>query len=82
MKRSTGPGGEKHGVAPLASTDSDGEALGLPWPYVNWDDETLLIRQAIQRQTAKGFVVEELKTPKSRRVVPLMNVAVDALRIQ
>jgi integrase len=59
-----------------------GEALGLPWRYVNFDDEMLLMRQAIQRQTGKGFVVEELKSKKSRRLVPLMKVAVEALRMQ
>jgi integrase len=59
-----------------------GEALGLPWRYVNWNDGTILVRQAIQRQTGVGFVVEELKTPKSRRIVPLMDVAIEALRIQ
>jgi integrase len=59
-----------------------GEALGLVWRYVNFDDGTVLVRQAIQRQTGVGFVVEELKTPKSRRVVPLMSVAREALRVQ
>lgn len=59
-----------------------GEALGLTWRYVNFDDGTILVRQGIQRQTGKGFVVEELKTPKSRRIVPLMNGAIEALRIQ
>lgn len=59
-----------------------GEALGLSWRYVNFDDGSVFVRQAIQRQTGVGFVVEELKTPKSRRIVPLMSVAVEALHIQ
>ncbi len=57
-----------------------GEALGLRWDDVNLVERTLTIRQALQRQTGRGQVRVDLKTAKSRRVVPLMSVAVEALR--
>jgi integrase len=57
-----------------------GEALGLSWDDVDLSGQTLSIRQALQRQTGKGQVTVPLKTSKSRRVVPLMKVATDAIR--
>lgn len=57
-----------------------GEALGLEWHDVDLEGQTLTLRRSQQRQTGKGFVLDELKTNKSRRVVPLMAVAVEALR--
>jgi integrase len=57
-----------------------GEALGLQWDAVDLNDRVLLVRQELQRQTGKGLALEELKTEKSRRPVPLLEVAVEALR--
>lgn len=57
-----------------------GEALGLQWDAVDLQDRLLLVRHELQRQTGKGLALEELKTEKSRRPVPLLAVAVEALR--
>jgi len=56
------------------------EALGLTWVDFDLERRTLTVRHAQERQTGKGLLLGELKTEKSRRVVPLMAVAVDALR--
>ena len=57
-----------------------GEALGLQWDAVELSDRLLRVRLELQRQTGKGLALVELKTPKSRRIVPLTALAVDALR--
>jgi integrase len=59
-----------------------GEALGLCWEDVDLEGQMLRLRRSQQRETGKGFVLDDLKTPKSRRVVPLMAVTVEALRTQ
>lgn len=57
-----------------------GAALGLEWQSVDLDGGTIQLRQELQRQTGRGFVIEELKTVKSRRMVPLTRIAREALR--
>ena len=57
-----------------------GEALGLTWSDVELDKQTLRLRRQQQRQTGQGFVVKDLKTTKSNRVLPLVDIAVQSLR--
>jgi integrase len=48
-----------------------GEILGLKWADVNFKTGNLSIRRQIIRKTGIGLVLEELKTEKSRRTIPL-----------
>jgi integrase len=71
-----------HAIYVVAATTGlrEGELLGLSWSDVNLDAQILHVRRQQQRQSGKGFVLTELKTAKSKRMVPLVNVAVAALR--
>ncbi len=46
-----------------------GEALGLKWEDVDFAEERLMVRRALQRQKGEGLVFVEPKTAKSRRTV-------------
>lgn len=56
-----------------------GEILGLRWSDLDLDAGTLAVRQTIE-QTRAGLRFKEPKTQKSRRLVPLASIAVDALK--
>lgn len=56
-----------------------GEALGLTWRDVNWDQSTIMIRNNLVR-VGGGLVLTEPKTERSRRVVPLTRALMDTLR--
>jgi integrase len=56
-----------------------GEILGVRWQDVDLEAATLSVRQAIQ-QTRDGITFKQPKTQKSRRVVKLPSVVVEALR--
>jgi integrase len=56
-----------------------GEALGLRWEDVDFENQTLSVRQALQRVDGKLQFVEP-KSDKSRRSVPLPEVAIGALK--
>lgn len=58
-----------------------GEALGLRWRDVNFERRELAIQQAMQRVNGSIQAVE-LKTVRSRRVIPMANIVVDSLRAQ
>ena len=58
-----------------------GEALGLRWRDVNIERRELSIQQAMQRVDGSIRAVE-LKTVRSRRVLPIASVVVNALRTQ
>ena len=64
--------------AALAVGLRQGEALGLRWPDVNFDTDTLAVRNSLQRIDGKLQLVE-VKTQKSRRTITLPQVAIDAL---
>jgi integrase len=57
-----------------------GELLGLHWSDVDFDAATLRVNYALQRFDGKLHLVEP-KTEKSRRVLPLPSLLIDALRI-
>ena len=57
------------------------EALALCWPDVNLDRaEVRVLRKLRRPMQGAAWVVEDCKTEKSRRVVPLVSVTVEALR--
>ena len=56
-----------------------GELLGLRWSDVNLSAGTLTVRHALQRVDGKLQLVET-KTRRSRRTVPLPELALSALR--
>jgi integrase len=56
------------------------EALGLRWPDVDLQGGTLQVRSTLHRTTAQGLVLLPPKTSRSRRVIPLPGIVVDALR--
>ena len=54
----------------LASTGLRlGEALGLKWEDVDFENCRLIVRRALQRQKERGLVLVEPKTSRSRRTV-------------
>ena len=57
-----------------------GEALGLTWEDVDLDHGALTIRRALQRQTGRGLVLVAPKSRAGRRVIPLPQELVQALR--
>jgi integrase len=59
-----------------------GEALGLRWAEVDLERRTLTVRATLQRHVGKGLVLCEPKTKRSRRTIPLPNMAVRPLRAQ
>jgi integrase len=56
-----------------------GEALGLRWPDIDLDGPALMVRFALQRVDGKRQLVEP-KSERSRRTLPLPDIAVKALR--
>jgi integrase len=58
-----------------------GEALGLRWSDIDLDRGRLQVRRALQRQRGRGLVFVEPKTSRSRRLVCLSDLAVEALRV-
>ncbi len=57
-----------------------GEALGLKWDVVDFDNSRLVVQRALQRQKDKGLVLVEPKTSRSRRTVYFPDGTALALR--
>ena len=61
-----------------------GELLGLRWQDVDLDRASLVVRSGLRKRhattTGARFVLEEPKTEKSRRMVPLLPEVVEVLR--
>jgi integrase len=57
-----------------------GEALGLKWSDVNFEQGTVSIQRAVQRQKDRGLVYIEPRTALSRRTVQLTSFALSELR--
>ena len=62
----------------LATGLRRGEALALHWPDVDLDTGLLRVRWTLSR-TSSGLQLDEPKTDKSRRTVPLPRSAVETL---
>jgi integrase len=57
-----------------------GEALGLRWEDIDFEQDRLQVRRALQRQRGQGLVLVEPKTAKSRRTVYFPEGTTDTLR--
>ena len=57
-----------------------GEALGVQWDTVDLDNETLTVRQALQRMPGKGLVLVPPKSAAGRRTIVLPRPMVEGLR--
>jgi integrase len=57
-----------------------GEALGLKWEDVDFENGRLMVRRSLQRQKQGGLVLVEPKTSKSRRTVYFPSGTGEALR--
>lgn len=55
------------------------ELLGLTWPMVDLDRGTVRVSQGVQR-VAGRLVLDELKSERSHRTLPLPKIAAEALR--
>jgi integrase len=56
--------------------------LGLTWRDVDLDQRVLAVRQTLQYHPGEGFHLVPPKTARSRRIVPLPNAVVDALKLR
>lgn len=56
------------------------EALGLAWDDIDFKNHAVHVRYQLKRVTGKGLQRVRLKSKKSRRVLPLPEVAARALR--
>ena len=63
----------------LATGLRRGETLGLHWSDVDLDAALLRVRWTLSR-TSQGLRLDEPKTDKSRRTVPLPRSAIETLR--
>ena len=59
-----------------------GEAAGLQWDAVDLESGTVVVRLALSRTRGGKWDLDEPKTAKSRRVLPLPEYAIEALRDQ
>ena len=59
-----------------------GEVLGLSWEDVDLDERTVRVRQALQYRSGHGLQLVPPKTTRSRRMVPLPDVLVRALKLR
>ena len=57
-----------------------GEVLGLRWCDLDLDRGTLSVSQILEKTRKSGLCFKQPKTPKSRRVISLPSITVDALR--
>jgi integrase len=59
-----------------------GEVLGLAWRDVDLDQRVLAVRQTLQYRPGEGFHLVPPKTARSRRIVPLPDAVVEALKLR
>jgi len=58
-----------------------GEALGLRWKDINWEEKTITVRQQVQEYGGK-LVISAPKTKGSQRALPIADWHVELLRAQ
>lgn len=56
------------------------ELLALTWRDIDFDNETISITKGLVYTKEKGLVIGELKTEKSKRVVPILDILLKFLR--
>ncbi|MFZ1116911.1 MAG: site-specific integrase [Propionibacteriaceae bacterium] len=56
--------------------------MGLAWRDVDLDQRVLAVRQTLQYRPGEGFHLVPPKTARSRRIVPLPDAVVEALKLR
>jgi integrase len=56
--------------------------LGLAWRDIDLDQRVQTVRQTLQYRPGEGFHLVQPKTARSRRIVPLPDAVVDALKLR
>jgi len=64
----------------LTSGMRPSEALGLKWPDVDFEGKRITINRVLTRTTGSGWSLEEPKTARSRRSIPLPSSVMKDLR--
>ena len=59
-----------------------GEVSGLAWRDVDLDQRVLAVRQTLQYRPGQGFHLVPPKTARSRRIIPLPDALVEALKLR
>lgn len=67
-------------VLALTTGARQGELLALQWDNVDLERGVMEIRRTIQHVPKKGWVIQDPKTPSSRRAVILLGAAIDTLK--
>lgn len=57
-----------------------GEILGLQWDCIDFDSKTLTVRQTLTRGENRRLYLEEPKTKKSKRTIPLDDLTISILK--
>ncbi|MDU3858056.1 MAG: site-specific integrase [Enterococcus avium] len=57
-----------------------GEILGLKWDCIDFDSKTLNVRQTLTRGENRQLYLEEPKTKKSKRIIPLDDSTISILK--
>jgi len=66
----------------IASGMRPGEALGLKWSDIDFDNRRVTVNRSLTRVIGKGWSLQEPKTPRSRRTIPLPKSVIEDLREQ
>jgi len=64
----------------LASGMRPGEALGLKWSDIDFDGKRVTINRSLTRTKGKSWVLEEPKTARSRRTIPIPSTVMNDLK--
>lgn len=69
-------------VTAMGTGMRQGELLGLMWQDVNLDNGVIHVSRTAQTIRGEGTVIQETKTEKSKRAIPLSPFVVEALKKQ
>lgn len=67
-------------IIALLTGAREGELLALRWKDIDFAQSLLSIRRSVSYVSGQGYVEEEPKTSRGRRVIPLPQIAVDVLQ--
>lgn len=57
-----------------------GEIAGLPWDAINWQKQTITVRQQLSRTATGKIGIKQCKTIRSNRTIPASSVILNALK--
>lgn len=57
-----------------------GEIAGLPWDAINWQKQTITVRQQLSRTASGKIGIKQCKTIRSNRTIPASIEVLEALR--